>query len=208
MFSQTVYPQTCKPLVLAYVTIHNLYSRVLMRLARKCPLPNKKQPCDYQRGHHEGFVRMRPMAQLTHWGRDKMAAIFQTTFSNAFSSMKMYTFRLRFHWSLFPRVQLTIFQHWFRLSESMMVSLLTHITLNTLKSANKLWWQLEQNPKLFLHFKMSSAKCVTAILLSKWPPCIQQTTFPNARKFCLLFQYSSKIVPKSRINISGKHCFQ
>ena len=27
---------------------------------------------------------------LTHWGRDKMAAIFQTIFSNAFSWMKMY----------------------------------------------------------------------------------------------------------------------
>ena len=26
-----------------------------------------------------------PSMQLTHWGRDKMAAIFQTTFSNAFS---------------------------------------------------------------------------------------------------------------------------
>ena len=51
---------------------------------------------------------------LTHWGRDKMAAIFQTTFSNAFSWMKMNKFWLRFHRSLFPRVQLTIFQHWFR----------------------------------------------------------------------------------------------
>ena len=44
----------------------------------------------------------------------QMAAIFQTTFSNAFSWMKMYEFRLRFHWILFPRVQLTISQHWFR----------------------------------------------------------------------------------------------
>ena len=51
---------------------------------------------------------------LTHWGRDKMAAISQTTFSNAFSSIKMFEFRLQFHWSLFLRVQLTIFQHWFR----------------------------------------------------------------------------------------------
>ena len=51
---------------------------------------------------------------LTHWGRDKMAAIFQTTFSNGFSLMKMYEFRLKFHWSLFPRVQLAIYQHWFR----------------------------------------------------------------------------------------------
>ena len=39
---------------------------------------------------------------LTHWNRDKMAAILQTTFSNAFSWMKI----LRFHWSLFPMVQI------------------------------------------------------------------------------------------------------
>ena len=47
------------------------------------------------------------MACLTHWGRDKMAAVFQTTFSIAFSWIKMYVFRLKFHWSLFLRVQLT-----------------------------------------------------------------------------------------------------
>ena len=52
---------------------------------------------------------------LTHWGRDKMADIFPPTFSNGFSWMKMYEFRLIFHWSLFLGVQLTIFQHWFRL---------------------------------------------------------------------------------------------
>ena len=51
---------------------------------------------------------------LTHWGRDKMDAISQTVFSNAFSWMKMCEFCLRFHWSLFLRVQLTIFHHWFR----------------------------------------------------------------------------------------------
>ena len=55
-----------------------------------------------------------PGASLTHWGRDKMAAISQKTFSNAISWMKMCEFRLRFHWSLSLRVQLTIFQHWFR----------------------------------------------------------------------------------------------
>ena len=53
-------------------------------------------------------------ASLTHWGRDKIATISQTTLSNAFSWMKMVEFRLKFHWSLFIRVQLTIFQHWFR----------------------------------------------------------------------------------------------
>ena len=51
---------------------------------------------------------------LTHWGRDKMATIFQTTFSNAFSWKKMHVFRLGFHWSLFLGVQLTMFNHWVR----------------------------------------------------------------------------------------------
>ena len=51
---------------------------------------------------------------LTHWGRDKMAAIFQTTFSNGFSWMKMFEYPLKFHWSLLLRVKLTIFRHWFR----------------------------------------------------------------------------------------------
>ena len=51
---------------------------------------------------------------LTHWGRDKLAAIAQTTFSNAFSWMKMYKFWLIFDWSLFPGIQITIFHHWFR----------------------------------------------------------------------------------------------
>ena len=44
---------------------------------------------------------------LTHWGRNKMAAIFQTTFLSISSSMKIYKFWLRFHWNLFPRVQWT-----------------------------------------------------------------------------------------------------
>ena len=46
---------------------------------------------------------------LTHWGRDKM-----DTFSSAFSWMKTFEFRLNFPWSLFRRVQSTIFKHWFR----------------------------------------------------------------------------------------------
>ena len=43
-----------------------------------------------------------------------MDAISQTTFSNTFSWMKMFEFRLKFHWSLFLRFHLAIFQHWFR----------------------------------------------------------------------------------------------
>ena len=54
----------------------------------------------------------------------------------AFSWMKMYGLWLNFHWSLFPNVQLTISQHWFRLwsgadqetlSEPILVRLPTHI---------------------------------------------------------------------------------
>ena len=51
---------------------------------------------------------------LTHWGRDKMDGISQATLSSTFSWLKMSEFRLKFHWSLFLRVQLTIFQHCFR----------------------------------------------------------------------------------------------
>ena len=51
---------------------------------------------------------------LTHWGRDKMDVILQTIFSSAFYWMEMYELRLKIHWSLLLRVQLTIFQHWFR----------------------------------------------------------------------------------------------
>ena len=47
---------------------------------------------------------------LTYWGRDKMVTIFQVTFC----WMKTVEFLLIFHWSLFPRVQFTIFQHWLR----------------------------------------------------------------------------------------------
>ena len=45
---------------------------------------------------------------------DKMGDIFQTTFWNVFSWIKIVVFWLKFHWKLFPRVQLTVFQHWFR----------------------------------------------------------------------------------------------
>ena len=45
----------------------------------------------------------------TNLPRDKMAAISQTTFSNAFSWKKVHEFRLSF----FIRVQITIFQHFF-----------------------------------------------------------------------------------------------
>ena len=72
---------------------------------------------------------------LTHWGRDKMAAISQTTLSVTFSWMKMFEFRyLRFvpkgPANTIPAlVQIMAWRHPGDkpLSEPMMVSLTTHI---------------------------------------------------------------------------------
>ena len=51
---------------------------------------------------------------LTHLPLDKMAAILQTTFWNAFSWMKKFIFGFKFHWSLFLRVQLIVSELWYR----------------------------------------------------------------------------------------------
>ena len=52
--------------------------------------------------------------ELTHLPLDKMAAISQTIFSDAFWWIKSFIFWLKFHWSLLLRVQLTITQDGFR----------------------------------------------------------------------------------------------
>ena len=79
---------------------------------------------------------------LTHWHwvgdggmgvNLKMATVLQTTFSNAFSGIKIYWFRLKFYQSLFPRVQLTIFHHclvYWRIYASLGLSELTLYVLN------------------------------------------------------------------------------
>ena len=74
-----------------------------------------------------------------------MAAIFQTTFWNGFSWMKMYEFWLKVQWILFLRVQSTIFQHLFTppgtkpLSESTMDTLLTHMCVTRPQLFKKHW---------------------------------------------------------------------
>ena len=59
------------------------------------------------------LIPIRLLFGLTYRGWDKMAAISQTNHSNAFSWVKLLEFRLKFNWSLFPRVQFTTFRHWF-----------------------------------------------------------------------------------------------
>ena len=50
---------------------------------------------------------------LTHWGRDKMAAIFQTTFLKCIFLNENVEIPIKISLK-FPMVQLTIIQHWFR----------------------------------------------------------------------------------------------
>ena len=78
-----------------------------------------------------------------------MAAIFQTTFSNAFSLMKMYEFGLKFHLinniPALVQIMACLRPGDKPLSEPMMVSLLTHICVT---------WPQELNPILWVCFFM------------------------------------------------------
>ena len=51
---------------------------------------------------------------LNYLPSDKMTAIVQAAFSNAFLWMKRFMLWFEFHWILFLKVQLAINQHWFR----------------------------------------------------------------------------------------------
>ena len=77
-------------------------------------------------------------APLTHWGRDKMDAISQTTFSSTFSWMKIFEFRIKISLKFVPSGSinnipaLVQIMAWHRpgdkpFSEPMMVNLPTHI---------------------------------------------------------------------------------
>ena len=68
----------------------------LLKIMNMCSLLN-----------HTYFNPLRPRQNGHHFTED-------TFKMNAFSWMKMFEIQLKFHWSLFLRVQLTIFQHWLR----------------------------------------------------------------------------------------------
>ena len=87
------------------------YIYVFARKSTTSPLPSNLDVPD--RPVCYGLQGLLDLRCLAHWGRDKMDAFSQTTLSNAFSWMKILEFRLKCHWSLFLRVLLTIFQHWF-----------------------------------------------------------------------------------------------
>ena len=99
---------------------------------------------------------------LTHWGRDKMDAISQTPFSSAFSWMKIFEFRLKFHWvpksSINNIPALVQIMAWRRpgdkpLSEPMMVNLPTHICVTRPQ-----WVKALPGPKRSPHASVAYSK--------------------------------------------------
>ena len=125
-----------------------------------------------------------PSSRLSHWGRDKMAVIFQTTFLNTFSWVKMYEFRSRFHLSLFLSFELRVSQHlvqimaWRRpgdkpLSEPMMVILSTHICVTRASLSYTRQRHSYQNAKMpacfnwhiCSYYEMKTTECTLLLLL-------------------------------------------
>ena len=90
----------------------NISSKAKQIIAHGCPTCQMDWEVSVRHCLCLGFSK--PVNVLTHWGWNKMADILQTPFWNVFSWVKMFDFRLKFHWMLLLRVQLTISQHWFR----------------------------------------------------------------------------------------------
>ena len=142
--------------------IHKTGSEYLKYTLSKYPeihflhLPVHTQPNNYSKQRPLNTLRPR-----------QMAAIFQTTFWNGFSWMKMFEYRLKFHWSFFPGGPInnipTLVQvmAWRRpgdkpLSEPMMVRLPTHICVTRTQWVN---WVL------FCSYVVSNKKNVCYIFL-------------------------------------------
>ena len=101
---------------LLYIYIHYSYLILIKHLKKyyrltECPCTPLSYECSLGSFYSEGITFFRCIAwkriailvraMLTHSDRNKMDAIFQTTFSDGFSWMKMYEFRLKFNWNLF-----------------------------------------------------------------------------------------------------------
>ena len=108
--SRCLWVNTMRPNQNGCCIADDIFKCFILKEGFDCKFVQRVQLILSQHWFRSWFGTKQQAITLTHWHRDKMAAIFQTTFSNGFSWMKMY----EFHWSLFLGVQLTIFQHWFR----------------------------------------------------------------------------------------------
>ena len=116
---------SCHPTITDCCGLSEIYANEISTTVRNIRQWNKYQcavdsalwhkwPCLFRAFIHEAARRVTDRSCSTHWGPDKMVAMFQMVFSNAFSRMKMFEFQMQFDWGLFPRVQLIIIQHWLR----------------------------------------------------------------------------------------------
>ena len=69
---------------------------------------------DRQHYFNWGYIALKQQVLPELMLTQNYVANSQTTFSNAFSLTKMDQFRLRLHWRLSPKLDLTIFPDWFR----------------------------------------------------------------------------------------------
>ena len=141
---------------LIHITPHNNDMVTIYTNAHNSQSPEQCQ-MHFRHAITTAFTHHEPLT-LTHWGRDKMDAISQTTYSNAFSWMKIGVFWWKFHWNLFPMqgpinhipalVQIMAWR--LRgdkpLSEPMLVSLLTHIYVTWPQWVNS--WIVERSREI------------------------------------------------------------
>ena len=127
--------------------------------------------------------------ELTHWGRDKMAAIFRTTFSNGFSWMKMYELQTKIPLKFVPKgpinniLALVQIMAWRRsgdkpLSESMMVNLPTPICIIRPQWVN---WTYSLSI-ISMTFQAAFQPKSTSMSMSFSPFCLNRKPTPDYKK--------------------------
>ena len=114
-------PQSCTKLSISsqLITIHQTgFGWKQRSWWSRIPALDKSISCQHGKEHGNiiGLMKQvnKPFCFPAEREQYKMAAISQTISSDAFSWMKSFVFWLKFHWSLFLRVQLTIIKHWFK----------------------------------------------------------------------------------------------
>ena len=152
---------------------------------------------------------------LTHWYRDKITGILQTTFSDEFSWMKMYQFRWRFHPVLFPINNIPLLAQimaWRRsgdkpLSEPMMFNLLAHICVTRPQwvSIQGLWQYPYET-----HLKLKSLK--SPLLLTYFSVAHSMMTSSNENSFRVTSPLCGEFtghrwIPLTKANDAELWCF-
>ena len=116
---------------------------------------------------------------LTHWGRDKMDATSQTTFSSAFFLNENVWFPIKISLKFVPKdpinniPSLIQIMAWRRpgdkpLSEPMMVSLPTHICVARPQWVNKVLWQSSKLKVQIIYFENYTFRITYRFSRSHW----------------------------------------